>query len=453
MTLPVSAHISQLLNAALQAVDPAGAVRKHLERTGKGNEERIIVGPYEFNPRKGRIYLVSVGKAALTMGRVALDIVGEHLTAGIIVSKRTPGSVSGPPRVFAGDSRGRQVHIFEAGHPVSDETSLAATRSVETMLAQTRPEDLVLCLISGGSSALLANPIIPLEQWQAVTAALLASGCTIQEFNRVRRQLDRVKGGGLARMAAPAATAALILSDVVGNDLAAIGSGLTVLTDEGPQGARTVLARYQIDQNMDPAEWQQLNVALATIAPVDLGDTQVVNLIIGDVRQAATAVVKQAQELGFSALLLTALLEGEAREVGRVVAALAKDAPAGTCLVLGGETTVTVRGEGKGGRNQELALAAGISIAGTKNITIASFATDGEDGPNDAAGALVTGETIPAARKAGIDPEAYLHNNDSYTFFTELAHHSSQPHLLKPGRTGTNVNDIVMALIYDHDTS
>jgi len=209
-----------------------------------------------------------------------------------------------------------------------------------------------------------------------------------------------------------------------------------------------VLERYAIDQIMDPAEWQQLNSTLAAITPAGLEDTQVVNIIIGDVRKAASAVVKEARKLDFSAHLLTAQLEGEAREVGRVVAALAKDAPAGTCLVLGGETTVTVRGAGKGGRNQELALAAGISIAGAENIVIASFATDGEDGPTDAAGALVTGETIPAAQKAGLDPHVYLHNNDSYTFFNALAQHTIQSHLLKPGRTGTNVNDIVLALKY-----
>lgn len=446
MNRPISTHISQLLNAALQAADPAEAVRQHLQREGKGNAVRLIVGPYEFNPRKGRLFLVSVGKAALTMGRAALDILEDTLAEGIIIGKRNPESVPGPPRIFSGSSSGRQVRIFEAGHPVSDETSREATAAVEAMLAQTRPEDLVLCLISGGTSALLAKPAVPLAQWQAVTNALLESGCTIQEFNRVRRQLDRVKGGGLARMAAPAATAALILSDVVGNDLAAIGSGPTVVTDELPQGARAVLERYKIDQALDSQEWQQVNAALAGITPAGLGDTQVVNLVIGDVRKTATAVVKKARELGFSAHLLTALLEGEAREVGRVIAALAKDAPAGTCLVLGGETTVTVRGQGKGGRNQELALAAAISIAGEEHIAIAAFATDGEDGPTDAAGALVTGRTIPAAQNAGLDPYVYLHNNDSYTFFTELAKQSEQSFLLKPGRTGTNVNDIVVVL-------
>jgi hydroxypyruvate reductase len=311
------------------------------------------------------------------------------------------------------------------------------------MVEQAGKSDLVLCLISGGASALLTQPIVSLSDWQDIVNALLASGCTINELNTVRKQLDTVKGGGLARLIAPAQCVSLILSDVVGNPIDMIGSGPTVPATAPPGAAREVLHRYHLDVSL-PSE-----VRLHVVSRLDTAALEppprtfpVTNVIIGDVRLAARAAVKAAGELGFSAHLLTANLEGEAREVGRVAAALAKDAPAGTCLVLGGETTVTLRGGGKGGRNQELALAAAIALDGYANTVVASFSTDGDDGPTDAAGAMVTGHTLPLARSQGIDARSYLDNNDSYNFFTQV------DGLIQTGQTGTNVNDLLYILKY-----
>ena len=317
------------------------------------------------------------------------------------------------------------------------------------MLAKTAPGDLVLCLISGGASALLTPPILPLEQWQRLVDALLASGCTINELNAVRKRMDRVKGGGLARLAAPAACVSLILSDVVGNPLDVIGSGPTVANPDPPALVGDILERYRVAERLGPDDWAAVS-RLAVVSrpfrglematPAELGNIH--NIIIGDVRQAALAAADAAAALGFDARLLTAQLEGEAREVARVVAALAKDAPPETCLVLGGETTVTLAGQGLGGRNQELALAAAIAIDGWPGCVVASFATDGDDGPTAAAGGLVSGETMTVARRLGLDAQSYLDNNDSYHFLEATGG------LITTGQTGTNVNDRNFVLKY-----
>src|SRR5690606_10688572 len=257
-----------------------------------------------------------------------------------------------------------------------------------------------------------------LAYWQILIEALLASGCTIQELNTVRKQLDAVKGGGLAGWAAPAACASLILSDVVGNPLDIIASGPTVPNPESPADAYAVLHRYGLPETLPRPVWEAVQQALdldATHRP-ELDDLQIANLIVGDNRTAAEAARQAAEAAGYQAHLLTTHLQGEAREAGRFAAALALDLPPGHCYILGGETTVTVRGSGRGGRNQELALAAALGVSGRDGLTIATFATDGEDGPTNAAGALVDGHTIPAAERLGLDPRTSLHNNDSHTF-------------------------------------
>jgi hydroxypyruvate reductase len=303
--------------------------------------------------------------------------------------------------------------------------------------------DLVLCLISGGASALLTRPVIPLADWQEVVDRLLASGCTIQELNGVRKQLDEVKGGGLARMIAPAACVSLILSDVVGNPLDVIGSGPTTPNPESAAAALAVLERYGMREKLPAATWVHVeNYLMQQMDSVLPAGEGVQHVIIGDVRQAAEAAAGAAAEMGFTAQVLTAQLEGEAREVGRVAAALAKDAPVNSCLILGGETTVTLRGDGMGGRNQELALAAAIALDGVPDVALASFATDGDDGPTGAAGAVVTGETAGLAHARQFDPHDYLARNDSYTFFNQLGG------LIRTGPTGTNVNDLVLILKY-----
>ncbi len=448
-------HIKQMIAAALAASDPGQAVQRHLRFNGRSlaiGRETIIHTHY---PADGRIFLVSVGKAAVPMALAASDSLGEHLTAAVIVAKQGErewqGELAGS--IFA--AQPQEFQLFEAGHPVSNEVSVAAATAVAQMLTQTTAHDLVLCLISGGASALLSQPCIALGDWQQLTNALLASGCTINELNSVRQQLDRVKGGGLAQWATPATCIGLILSDVVGSPLDMIGSGPTVRSSSTLTEAVTILARYQVSKRLGTAVWQRIIQTLHQLKDQPPPtETRTQNLIIGDVRQAAQAAMIKAAQLGFTPHLITAQLEGEAREIGKVAASIAKDTLPGHCYVMGGETTVTLRGNGKGGRNQETALAAAIALHGVKRRVVASFATDGEDGPTPAAGAVVTGETVQNGRVYRLDAEQYLARNDSYTYFQQLdtltkaGSPDAPTHLLQTGPTGTNLNDLIIILSY-----
>lgn len=446
-SLDVSArdHVQPLIKAALQAAEPGSAVRSHLRRDGG----RLLAGSHTYNLDQGRVFLVAAGKAALPMSREALEILNDDIWAGVIITKQ---AAEGAARRYVSSAGKRRdnLAIFEAAHPVSDKNSVRATAVAIDVLQDTVPGDLVLCLLSGGASSLLTQPLLPLGEWQKLIQALLESGCTINELNCVRKQLDSVKGGGLTAMAAPASTFSLILSDVVGNPLDVIGSGPTVPNRESPGDALTVLHRYDIMHRMTPETWAVISEQLTDprqarlVATVEKLDAR--NVIVGDVRRAAMAAVKAAQDAGYRAELLTAYLQGEAREVGTVAAALARDLTRGSGWILGGETTVTVRGDGAGGRNQELALAAAMGIESCERCIIATFATDGEDGPTDAAGAVVTGETITAARSLNLDAQAYLDANDSYGFFTKLSAATGTDYLLRPGPTGTNVNDLLFIL-------
>jgi hydroxypyruvate reductase len=435
-------HIDSLITAALKAADPAAAVNRSLKRQGS----KLIAGQHTFDLRSGKVYLVGVGKAATAMSEAAANILGPYLFQGIIISKRESAErTESDAKWSVPNSRPGQLRHFLAGHPVSDKDGLYATAAVIEMLQQTGADDLLLSLISGGTSALLTHPRIKLNEWQQLVRALLESGCTIRELNAVRKQLDPVKGGGLAQIAAPAACLSLILSDVVGNPLDVIGSGPTVPIYSDPLTARAILSRYDIHHRLPHQVWQLVDQQLQT-GELDSPEesVEVTNLIIGDVRQAAEGAVNAAERADFEAQLLTAHLEGEARQVGLVAAALAKDMPPGSCRVLGGETTVTVRGDGLGSRNLELALSAAISLTGWDNIAIATLATDGDDGPAKVAGARITGETVNRARDLGLDPLDFLNRNDSYHFFEATGG------LIDTGPTGTNVNDLLFLLRYGH---
>jgi glycerate 2-kinase len=284
---------------------------------------------------------------------------------------------------------------------------------------------------------------LDLDDLQELTDALLRSGATINELNTVRKHWSSFKGGNLARLAAPAAVVTLVLSDVVGDPLDVIASGPTVPDPTTTADAQEILDRYSIWPGR-PVPFQK------TPKPGDAVFERVHHVIVGSNRQAAVAALERARQLGFNGLLLSTYVEGEAREVARVAAALAKGVrsygdpiPAPACLVWGGETTVTIRGDGKGGRNQELALAAALALEGWPGVMLVPLATDGTDGPTDAAGALVTGETVARARALGLDPLAALMANDSYTFFDELGD------LIRIGPTGTNVNDLLFLLVAD----
>ena len=435
-------HVDALIGAALQAAEPDTAVRRFLRL----DDGQLLAGDFAFALDGGRVFVVSIGKAAVPMAKAVVAVLGEDLADGIILTKKG-----------AEVDQELGLPILEGGHPVPDEDSVSATTAVTEFVAQATVGDLIIFLISGGASALLTQPLISLTEWQQLTRALLASGCTINELNCVRRQLDRVKGGGLARMAAPATCLSLILSDVIGNPLADIGSGPTMLLDESPLDALAVLQRYGVAERLDTAVWQRIE---ALWQQPDLFPTKAVrseHVIVGDVHSAATAVFTKATQLGFLAQVLTTRLEGEAREVGKFAAAIVQDMQPGHCMILGGETTVTVRGKGRGGRNLEVALAAAIALQGCPNRVIVTLATDGEDSMTGMAGAMVCGETAVWATQFDLNPAHFLANNDSYSFFEQLDGYLQKDvtladtvpqHLIHTGSTGTNVNDLIIILAY-----
>jgi hydroxypyruvate reductase len=422
-----------LQQAALAAVEPAAAVHQSVRRKG----DALIVADRHYDLRDyERVFVVGGGKAAVAMTAAVAGILDDRLTAGAIVTKyehgQTPKSKPQSP-----------IELIEAGHPVPDENSVHGAQAVADLARQATERDLVICLLSGGGSALLTLPVpgLTLADLQALTDALLRSGATINELNTVRKHCSRVKGGRLARLVAPATLVTLVLSDVVGDPLDVIASGPTMPDPTTVADAQAVLERYGIWTGR-AAPFQE------TPKPGDPAFERVQHVIVGSNRLAALAAVEQARQLGFDALLLSTYVEGEAREVARVAAALAKgmrghgdplSRPA--CLVWGGETTVTMRGEGKGGRNQELALASALALDGWPGVLVMALATDGTDGPTDAAGAVITGETVARARALGLDPQAALDANDSYPFFDALGD------LILTGPTGTNVNDLLFVLV------
>ncbi len=425
-------HLAALRRAALDAVDPAAAVRRWLRL----DEDVLLVGDRYFPFTTGQVFLVGAGKAGVAMAGAAEAILGDRLAAGVMA-------------VPAGDKAGAsKVRWVEAGHPLPNEGSVEAARAMQDLLRSAGENDLVLALISGGGSALLELPVAGLElaELQAVTDSLLRSGASIQEMNRVRHRLSQVKGGGLARWAAPAQVITLILSDVVGDDPAIIASGPTVAAETTAAETLEVLKRYGLPGSLPPAVTERLESG-GDQAPPPMAGAE--HFVIGSNRLAALAAMQAAQALGFNALLLTTFLEGEARAAGRLLAGLAKGIrshddpvrPPG-CLVLGGETTVRVTGKGAGGRNQELALSAAIALDGWPRIQLMALATDGVDGPTPAAGAVVSGSTLAEARARGLDAHKALAANDSYPFLDSLGA------TLKLGPTGTNVNDLAFILVY-----
>jgi glycerate 2-kinase len=350
----------------------------------------------------------------------------------------------------------REVQIREASHPVPDAAGVQATRAIVELLHDADKDDLVVCVISGGGSALLTLPAggIPLEDLQQTTDALLRSGASINEINVVRKHLDTVKGGGLARLAAPAHVLTLVLSDVVGNPLDAIASGPTVPDTSTWADAAAVFDRFGLWAQVPATVAERLQAGLAGRLPETpkLGDSifeRTQSVVVGSNLVACEAAAAAAERLGLRAMVLTTFVEGEAREVGRVLAGVLREVDASAhplarpcCIVAGGETTVTVRGQGLGGRNQELCLAAAYGLRGLKDVVLASIGTDGNDGPTDAAGAFVDGTTLDRAAAQGLDPAKFLSNNDSYPFFDCLGD------LIRTGPTNTNVNDLYLLFAF-----
>jgi glycerate 2-kinase len=449
--------LATIRDAALAAVNPYAAVKRHLQREG----DKLSVGDKTWSLREltaaGRLSILAVGKAAVPMAAAASEILGTALSGGVVVTKHghlRDGLPADLPADGAAHRLPPSITVIEAGHPVPDAAGLTGGQAVLAYLEETAQADWVLLLLSGGGSALLPAPVagVSLDDLQAVTQRLLRAGATIVEMNAVRKHLSQIKGGQFARRAAPAHVTALILSDVVGDSLDVIASGPTAPDPTTYQDAWDVLERFAGPEEIPGAVRDHLQRGLAgeiaeTPKPGDEVFDAVDNVIIGSNTLAAEGAVACARALGYQSLLLTTFVEGEAREVAKVAAALGKglryqgrpfSPPA--CLVWGGETTVTVRGEGKGGRNQELALAAALAMAGIENVAIMALATDGTDGPTDAAGAVVDGTSIQRARDAGWDPQHALVENNAYPLL------SATGDLLRLGPTGTNVNDLLVVL-------
>ncbi len=424
MTLPDQAR--QIARAALSAVDPFEAVGYALATRADvlANARRIIV--------------VGAGKASARMAEAVEHVLGDRIHAGWVNTKYAHGASL------------RRVICHECGHPVPDSAGVQGAEAIAALAREAEDGDFVLCLISGGASALLPLPAAPvtLPEKQETTRLLLASGASIQEFNAVRKHLSAIKGGRLAQTAAPARVLALILSDVVGDDLGVIGSGPTTPDQTTFFDAREILLARRIWDRVPTSVRARLDEARdETPKREDPIFDRVENVLIGSNRIALLAAYREAEQLGFRTLLLSSTIEGETRDVARMHAAILREAcvsghpiarPA--CFLSGGETTVTLNGDGKGGRNQEFALAAAFDIAGLENVALLSLGTDGTDGPTDAAGAFADGTTIARALEAGLDAVRHLRENDAYPFFARL------DDLEITGPTRTNVMDIHVLL-------
>ncbi len=404
-----------------------------------------MVGVEEL-ARPRRVDVVAIGKAAAGMARAAGEALGGRLRSGLMLGPR-PGTVAPPPDFV--------VHL--GGHPVPDEGSVEGARAVLALAEGLGADDLLLVLLSGGGSALLTLPAgrLTLDDVRRTTSELLAAGATIRQLNCVRKHLDRLKGGRLARSARPAHLVGLVLSDVVGDPLDVIGSGPISPDPTTYDDAIDVLERLGLWRRL-PARVQEHLLhgqAGEEEESPKLGDPcfeRVSVRIIGNNRRAADAAAAEAARRGYRTLMLTTRLTGEAREAGGVLAAIAREVrasgsplPPPACLVAAGETTVAVRGPGRGGRNQEVALGAAPVLDGAQGIAVASFGTDGIDGPTDAAGALAYGDTVERAAEAGLDPRAALAANDAYPLFATLGD------LIVTGPTGTNVMDLQIVLVLE----
>ena len=427
----------EIFHAALEAADPYGIVARHSDEV----LARYWQGGFT------RLYLVAFGKAASPMVRAAIETMGQAVTGGVAITKY--GHLAPSEKHLAIDFR-------EAGHPLPDENGLAATMEIIRLAGTFDARTFVLCLISGGGSALLVAPYgaISLKEKQEAVDLLLKGGATIHELNAVRKHLSRVKGGRLAQIMSPATIESLILSDVMGDDLDVIASGPTAPDTSTYEGALRVVEKYGLSTRLAPSILGLLKEGASGAAPETpkAGDpvfSRVVNRIVGNNSGALEAAARKARALGFDAAVSPEPVQGEARDAGRRLAQKAMAVQSGRspeahtkrCLISGGETTVSVKGHGLGGRNMELALAFALAVEGREGITLLSAGTDGTDGPTDAAGAIVDGKTAPDARARGISPEDYLARNDSYHFFEKAGG------LLRTGPTGTNVMDIQVMLV------
>lgn len=395
----------------------------------------------------GKIIVVGFGKASYSMALACEKSLGERITSGMIIIPK--GSVE--------SSELARITILEGTHPIPTDINVSAVKQLLSCTENLGEKDVVICLVSGGGSALSTYPAsgITLSDKQEMTKLLLAAGSTIQEINCIRKHISAVKGGQLARHFYPAQVISLVLSDVVGDEMSSIASGPTSPDQSTFEDVWALFKKYDLIEKVPKNILERVRKGLNGEIPdtPKQGDRvfgKVTNVLVANNMKTLKAMASKAESLGLKSLVLTSYLEGEAREVGKVIASIAKQVVfhrvpirPPCAIFFGGETTVTVKGKGKGGRNQELALSLAIAIKGLPKVIFSSIGSDGIDGYSDAAGAIVDGETIGKALKKGLSPTYYLQNNDSNSFFRQVGD------LVCTGPTGTNVNDLAFLLIFD----
>ncbi|MBV9302251.1 MAG: glycerate kinase [Acidobacteriaceae bacterium] len=429
-----------IFRAALAAANAGNAVRRHLQIQSGQVKAGSVRLPLK---NSDRIFLIGVGKAAIKMAASVKQVFGATLSGGTVVTKRGHAT-----------RRLRGIEIIEAGHPLPDHAGVQGSIAIQQLLRELNARDLLIVAISGGASALLPAPAerITLEAKQQTTDLLLKAGATIHELNAVRKHISTLKGGQLASLAYPATVVSLILSDVIGDQLDVIGSGPTAPDTSTFGDALNVLRKFGLMQRVPRTVRERLEQGARgqiaeTPKPGDPLFKHVHNIVVGSNRLALKAAALEARSRGFCPLILSSTIEGETREVARTHAQILREVALSgnpvrppACILSGGETTVTVRGGGRGGRNQEFALAAALELDGAQNLLVLSAGTDGTDGPTDAAGAIATGDTIERSRRLGLDAARHLAANDSYPFLDRLGD------LVKTGPTGTNVMDVHVLL-------
>lgn len=429
-----------IFRSAVAAADPYQAVLRHVRIKG----ETMLAGGARYNLKRTRnVYVAGAGKAGAAMARAVERLLGPRIASGLVNVK------------YGHTAKLRRIALNECGHPVPDDAGVAGAVQISEIASRAAEDDLLICLISGGASALLPLPAEPitLAEKQATTQLLLDSGATIHEINAVRKHISKIKGGQLARLAQPAKILALLLSDVIGDNLDVIGSGPTAPDPSTFQTAWFVVEKYGIGGKLPASVRDRLQRGLRlelpeTPKPGDEIFDRTQNLIVGSNALALEQAAATARKLGYSPLVLSSSIQGETRDAALFHVAIAREvhnasrpAKPPCCIISGGETTVTIRGPGKGGRNQEFALAAAIGISGMRQTVVLSAGTDGTDGPTDAAGAIVDGKTVATAAMARLDPGKFLDANDSYNFLQKTGN------LLVTGPTGTNVMDVRLVLI------
>jgi hydroxypyruvate reductase len=435
----------QIFSKAVSAVDPARKLKDTVRIKGNellikaedGSEKAFHLDGFK------NIFLAGAGKASASMASAMEQIFGDRITKGIITAK------------YGHTLPLKKTAIIEAGHPIPDQKGFEGARKIRDLLKASSPKDLVMFLLSGGGSALLPFPVdgITLEEKQQVTQLLLDCGADIGEINTIRKHISQIKGGWLARWAYPSTVIGFILSDVVGDPLDVIGSGPTVPDPSTYEDAWEILKKFDLIHKIPPSIEKHLFTAREgkvqeTPKPGEPVFEKVYNIIIGSNIIALRSAEREASSLGLHTVVLSSSVVGDTREAARFHSAIAKEVlssghplPRPACIISGGETTVTIKGNGLGGRNQEFALAAALEIQGFEKIVVLSGGTDGTDGPTDAAGAIADHTTVERAIAIGLDPKTHLENNDSYPFFQRLGD------LLITGPTHTNVMDVRIILV------